>query len=297
MTEVQKEKLYQAKEETFVRYLSSIPQVIVLTSCQFDDGREIELLHFVYGKLTNEDLRGSPEKVLEAIDEFARTKKYLMNIGEDKGQIVTDLIAKVKPQVMVELGGYIGYSCVLFGNAVRKAGGQRYFSLERNPEFAAIIASLVDLAGLGDIVKVVVGSSETSIRRLYAAKTLQHIDLIFLDHYKPAYITDLKLCEELGLVGPGTVMAADNVITPGNPPYLEYVRSSVPEKHSAINNSKVTKGVDTRFKAGTADQYLKREGAAKLDGSIRGNPNLVYESMLINSFEPSGEAVGVLNFT
>ena len=33
-----------------------------------------------------------------------------MNVGDDKGRIVTDLIADRKPQVMVELGGYIGYS-------------------------------------------------------------------------------------------------------------------------------------------------------------------------------------------
>jgi len=276
MAELQKEKLYQAQGDTF-----------------FDDGREIELLHFVYGKPTIEEIRGSPKKVLEAIDEFARTRKYLMNVGEDKGKIVTDLISEVKPQVMVELGGYVGYSCILFGDAVRKAGGQRYFSLERNPEFAAVITMLVDLAGLSDIVKVVVGSSETSIRRLHAAKTLQHIDLMFLDHYKPAYITDLKLCEELGLVTPGTTLAADNVIAPGNPPYLEYVRSSVAEKRTACGDNQVSNGVDTRFKDRTANQYLKREGAAKLDISVKGNPNLVYESKLVHSFEPSGVPDGV----
>lgn len=260
---------------------------------QFDDGREIELLHFVYAKPDLDEIRGSPKKVLEAIDEFARTKKYLMNVGESKGKIVANLITEVRPQVMVELGGYVGYSCILFGNAVRKAGGQRYFSLERNPEFAAVIASLVDLAGLSDIVKVIVGSSEASIRRLHASKTLQHIDLMFLDHYKPAYTTDLKLCEELGLITPGTVLAADNVIAPGNPPYLEYVRSSVAEKRSASEDSIPVDGVDARFKERTANQYLKREGAAKFDSSVKGNPNLVYESKLINSFEPSGEAVSL----
>lgn len=67
----------------------------------FDDGREIELLHFVYGRPNLNEIRGSPQKVLQAIDEYARTKKYLMNVGEDKGKIVTDLIAEVKPKTMV----------------------------------------------------------------------------------------------------------------------------------------------------------------------------------------------------
>lgn len=67
----------------------------------FDDGREIELLHFVYGRPNVEELRGSPEKVLAAIDEYGRTKKYLMNVGEDKGKIVANLIAQEKPKTMV----------------------------------------------------------------------------------------------------------------------------------------------------------------------------------------------------
>jgi hypothetical protein len=67
----------------------------------FDDGREIELLHFVYSHQNIEEIRGSPENVLAAIDEYGRTKKYLMNVGEDKGRIVTDLIAEVKPKQMV----------------------------------------------------------------------------------------------------------------------------------------------------------------------------------------------------
>lgn len=67
----------------------------------FDDGREIELLHHVYNQPDIEDLRGSPARVLRAIDDYGRTKKYLMNVGEDKGKIVTDLIAETKPEVMV----------------------------------------------------------------------------------------------------------------------------------------------------------------------------------------------------
>lgn len=69
----------------------------------FDDGREIELLHFIHGKPNINEIRGSPEKVLATIDEYGRTKKYLMNVGEDKGRIVCDLIADVKPQIMVSL--------------------------------------------------------------------------------------------------------------------------------------------------------------------------------------------------
>lgn len=155
-------------------------------------------------------MRGNPQKVLEAIDEYGKTKKYLMNVGEFKAKTVCDLIKQVKPQTMVELGGYCGYSAIAFGAALREAGGKRYFSLEYNPEFGAVISSLVELAGLGDIVKVEIGASSSSLRRLQQDGTLRKIDMMFLDHMKPLYTPDLKLCEELELVGPGSWLAADN---------------------------------------------------------------------------------------
>ena len=65
----------------------------------------------MYGHSSIGEIRGSPQRVLEAIDEYGRTKKYLMNVGNDKGKIVANLIAETKPQVMVELGGYVGYGC------------------------------------------------------------------------------------------------------------------------------------------------------------------------------------------
>ncbi|KAI7180857.1 putative O-methyltransferase [Hortaea werneckii] len=193
---------------------------------------------------------------------------------------------------MVELGGYIGYSTILFGDAVKKAGGKQYFSLERNPEFGAVIGSLIDLAGLSDVVKIEVGSSDASLMRLYQQGLLKHIDMMFLDHYKPAYTTDLKLCEELKLVTPGSVLAADNVIKPGNPPYLKYVRSSVEEKRQAAQQSNGFTAEESGIAAKTVNQYTKRGESTELNKSP-GNPNLVYDSKLVNSFEPTGVPDGI----
>ncbi|KAI4243184.1 MAG: hypothetical protein LQ352_007078 [Teloschistes flavicans] len=295
-TRFDEKKAYVPQEEQGKAFVS--PTVHVLTRLadskpQFDDGREVELLHFVYGHPSIDEIRGSPQKVLGAIDEYGRTKKYLMNVGDDKGKIVSDLIAEVKPQVMVELGGYIGYSALLFADAMRKAGGKKYFSLERNPEFGAVIMALVDLAGLSDVVKVVIGSSADSIRLLHSRGNLEHIDLMFLDHWKPAYLSDLKLCEHLDLVTPGTVLAADNVIKPGNPPYLEYVRSSVEKKKKAYDSDR-SNGIDVKSSFGrNADMYKEREGEEKISTEAKGNPNLVYESELVHSYEPTGDPDGI----
>ncbi|KAI9046825.1 hypothetical protein LZ554_008906 [Drepanopeziza brunnea f. sp. 'monogermtubi'] len=251
----------------------------------FDDGREEELVEFV---TSQSDIRNSPAKVLQAIDDFARTQKYLMNVGEDKGRIVTEVIQSMRPAIMVELGGYCGYSTILFADAVRTAGGQKYFCLERSPKFAHNIQELVKFAGLGDMVDVVVGPSNESIKALHGSGKLTKIDMMFLDHYKPAYTTDLKLCESLGLVGKGTTLAADNVITPGNPPYLKYVRSTVQEKRMALTHQS---GPDTEnFPGKSAAQY---GGIETLSTEVKGDPNLIYTSKLCKSFEPSGVPDGI----
>jgi catechol O-methyltransferase len=233
-------------------------------------------------------LRNSPKGILDAIDEFARTRKYLMNVGEDKGKIVTDIIRERKPNVMVELGGYCGYSTILFADAMRSTGGGVYFCLERSPKFAKNIEVLTEFAGLTEVVEVVVGPSNESIKKLSSTGKIKTIDMMFLDHYKPAYTTDLKLCESLGLITKGTVLAADNVIKPGNPPYLKYVRSTVQEKRMALTQEMVQ---DTEhFPGRSAAQYGEVE---VLSTEFTGNPNLVYKSELISGFEPSGVPVSV----
>lgn len=171
---------------------------------------------------------------------------------------------------MVELGGYVGYSTLLFASHLRSTS--RYFCLELNPLFGAVIMALVDLAGLSGVVTVVIGPSDISLRRLHAEGVLATIDILFLDHFKPAYVRDLKLCEDLGMVVDGTVLAADNVVKPGNPPYLQYVRASVEEKKA-----------------------LRKEEEGEWKGDLPvGDPLLRYESRMVESFEPTGIPVCIL---
>ena len=153
-----------------------------------------------------------------------------------------------------------------------------------------MISSLVDLAGLSDIVKVIIGPSDSSLRRLHREKRFSKIDLMFLDHYKPAYLYDTKLSEELGLIQLGTVLAADNVIKPGNPPYLEYVRASVEDKKAALQDKSRGKP-DLEFDDKYSKMYEKREGKEKFDEDVKGVPTMVYQSELIKSFEPTGVPV------
>jgi catechol O-methyltransferase len=211
-----------------------------------------------------------------------------MTIGRSKGKIVTDLIDQLKPKTMVELGTYVGYSAILFGDAVRRNGGESFLSLEMNPNLAAVANMLIDLAGLRDFVRVIVGRSDLSLDRLHRNGELTKVELMFIDHHKPAYTTDLKLCEHLGMIVPGSVLVADNVLFPGNPPYLEYVRSTVEQKREAAKNGP-TKNYDIEgIPERTTGLFMPKGDIPAFQ--VIGNPNLVYQSELRR---PEGNRVSI----
>ncbi|KAJ5197933.1 uncharacterized protein N7498_007050 [Penicillium cinerascens] len=218
------------------------------------DGREVDLLHYIHNRPDIKQLRGNPQKVIAAIDDYHSEFNILMNVGAVKGAFVTDLIAERKPSVMIELGGYVGYSAILFGDAIRANGGKQFLSIEKNPEVAAVANQLVDLAGLRDTVRILVGPSDEVLRELVRdRKEITQVEMIFIDHWQKLYRPDLWLLEELDVLIPGTsVLLADNVIMPGAPEYLEWVQATTGQK---------------------------RELVKKLDvGSLTPNPNLVYET-------------------
>ncbi|KAI1059005.1 hypothetical protein LB507_004091 [Fusarium sp. FIESC RH6] len=235
------------------------------------DGREQELLSFVRSHPRFDSMHNNPAEVLSAIDEFGHQNIFLMNVGKNKGSIVSRIIEKRTPKVMVELGVYIGYSAIMFGDVLRKTDGKRYVSLEINEDFAFVASALISIAGLDDIVDIRVGPCTSSLQKLREEDANLQIDLLFLDHQNSAYVGDLMLCETLSLVRSGSTVVADNVISPGAPLYLEYVRGNEVKKQ------------ELRSRLSLEDkQFLNM-----------GNLNLKYTSRLHEGFEPTGESDGV----
>ncbi|KAL2830988.1 S-adenosyl-L-methionine-dependent methyltransferase [Aspergillus pseudoustus] len=243
------------------------------------EGKEQKLLNYLTTHPDIDSLRNNPKRIVDAIDEYSEARgAHFMTVGDQKGPIVTDLISTHKPEIMIELGCYVGYSAILFGDAVRRAGGKKYYSLELSPEFAAIATTLVELAGLSDFVTILVGRSDVSLNQLHATGAIKQIPFLFIDHYKPAYTVDLKLAEQLGLIVPNvSIIVADNVIYPGNPPYLEYVRSSVEKKREEAKKGPVKSYITEGFATRTVQSFMGSDSVPEFE--ILGNPNLVYESV------------------
>ena len=83
------------------------------------------LLEFVQSKTP----KGEPEAILSQIDEFC-TKNWMMNVGEEKGNIVKDVLKRHQPKSILELGCYCGYSSMMMAHysqaavhTIRRASG------------------------------------------------------------------------------------------------------------------------------------------------------------------------------
>lgn len=184
-------------------------------------------------------IRGKPQEVLKLIDDFSENVESLMNIGPYKGKLIVDKIKEKKPKIMVELGGYVGYSAILFGSSLPDDPSLHYYSLELNEEFANISRQLIDLAGLLHRVSIIVGKASSSLVEMVdhfeeGNKGYFSFDFIFIDHWKDMYVPDLRVLESLTLISPGTIIVADNIYYPGAPDYVKYIQG-LPEERRDHN--------------------------------------------------------------
>lgn len=177
------------------------------------------MLEFVLAKAK----KGDPKSVMDAVDEFG-WKNWMMNVGPVKGVFLDNAIRAKSPKWVMELGGYCGYSAVRIASQL--GPDAKLISVDPSTSANAIARQLVELAGLTSKVEFLVQTSTDAIPTIKTRFGIDHLDLVFIDHIKDMYLTDLKLMETSGVIGSGTVLVADNVIFPGSPDYLEYVRAS-----------------------------------------------------------------------
>ena len=164
--------------------------------------------------------RGDPENVLRTLDRFARNERWLMSVGPDKGPLIQELAQRLPANARIlELGAYCGYSSIMIASAF---GSQAHItSIEISRDAVASSRANAYFAGLSNQITFLHGSSTDLITTLQG-----RFDLVFLDHWKDLYKTDLQLIERCGLIGPGSIVVADNVGEIFAPEqYLSYVRN------------------------------------------------------------------------
>ena len=204
--------------------------------------------------------RGNLQNIIDTIDKYGWTKQWMMNIGDRKGKILDQAIQTRKPKSVLELGQisfivhhqnrfcaclgtFLGYSSLRI--VAQLPNDAVFITIEGDSQSAEIARSIHEYAGVTNRIKIVNGYTENVIPRLRQDFNIESFDLIFIDHYGAAYLPDLKLLEKLGLIKSGTMIVADNVITPGAPDYLEYVRKN-PNYTSTLYEENIEYSEDIR---------------------------------------------------
>lgn len=166
--------------------------------------------------------KNNPKSILQTIDNFVlESGQFLMNVGPEKGEILRDHLLKSKPNNVIELGTFIGYSAVLISSTIGEKS--KLTSIDSDSHSIEIAKELINFAGLDDKVNLVHGSAEEIIPELNF-----NADFVFIDHAKKKYLSDLKLLETEEIILKNCTVFADNVgiFKDEMAEYFDHVRNS-----------------------------------------------------------------------
>ena len=166
--------------------------------------------------------KNNPKSILQTIDNFVlESGQFLMNVGPEKGEILRDRLVKLKPNNVIELGTFIGYSAVLISSTIGEKS--KLTSIDSDSHSIEIAKELINFAGLDDKVNLMHGSAEEIIPELNF-----NADFVFIDHAKKKYLSDLKLLETEEIILKNCTVFADNVgiFKDEMAEYFDHVRNS-----------------------------------------------------------------------
>ena len=166
--------------------------------------------------------KNNPKSILQTIDNFVlESGQFLMNVGPEKGEILRDHLVKSKPNNVIELGTFIGYSAVLISSTIGEKS--KLTSIDSDSHSIEIAKELINFAGLDDKVNLMHGSAEEIIPELNF-----NADFVFIDHAKKKYLSDLKLLETQEIILKNCTVFADNVgiFKDEMAEYFDHVRNS-----------------------------------------------------------------------
>jgi predicted O-methyltransferase YrrM len=151
--------------------------------------------------------------------EASTEKKFLPIIGPDRGQILIEVIRKIHPQRILEIGTLRGYSAILMAKELDSYA--HITTIEIRAGEAKRARENIARAKVLPKIDVVVGDAIRILPQITGK-----FDMVFIDAAKEEYFEYLKLVE--GKLHKGSIIVADNVGVPARQmrDYLDYVRSS-----------------------------------------------------------------------
>lgn len=188
---------------------------------QIGDGREAAAADYVVANARSGDI----DDVIATIDKFAYEKSFLINVGDEKGEILDTAVRRADTALALELGTYCGYGALRIARAAPDA---KVYSVELAEANAQVARRIWAHAGVTDRVTCVVGAIGDGGRTLDVLADghgfgAGKLDFLFIDHDKAAYLADLQSILDRGWLHRGSIVVADNMLVPGSPKYRRYM--------------------------------------------------------------------------
>ena len=150
-------------------------------------------------------------------------ENHIPIIMDDTLEVVGDLLNKIKPKFILEIGTAVGYSAMCFSKYISENG---YIdTIEREHERVEEAKKNIELVGILDKINIIEGDAVEILPTIN-----KKYDVVFIDAAKGKYPIFLK--EALRLINKNGYIIADNVL------YKGYVRSDY-NKHkqrTAVRN-------------------------------------------------------------
>jgi len=185
--------------------------------------KEIRLLQHVFKHAK----RGDPASVVRSIEYYGEgvlRGQWLKVAGGGKVPVLQAVVRAAPPGgFILEVGAYCGFSATQMAMTVPEA---HISSLEVDPVHVIVARNVLDFGGLSSQVDVWTGHSKDLLSRIsnrYGGPGNLLYSVAFFDQKGSRYDEDLTTLEKLGLLYPGAVCVADNVLKPGAPIFLWHV--------------------------------------------------------------------------
>ena len=135
-----------------------------------------------------------------------RTTRARMRSGHMQGRFLALLSHLVRPQLIVEIGTFTGYSALCLAEGL--APGGRLITLDNNPETNAMARSYFERSPFAGQIELREGDARETLREL-----TESVQIVFIDADKENYAAYFDLV--IDKVSPGGLIIADNVLWSG----------------------------------------------------------------------------------
>lgn len=164
--------------------------------------------------ITDELIRYAEDATSQESAVLSELRKHCYDSYEDssmlsgffQGRVLSMLSHMIRPNVVLEIGTYLGYSALCFAEGL--ADGGKVITLDIQEDTNAVARSFVTKTQFKDSIEFLLGTATEMIPNLN-----EMFDLVFIDADKPNYSNYYNLVFDK--VRPGGFIIADNVLWSG----------------------------------------------------------------------------------